>query len=92
MIVCGGYYYFWMHVLPKWKHYTIRSQVLDIDDNGANTHRLVRVPNAELDEWDATHDELGRLRRRTGNGVVSSDPTDEEREKGGSPSESVSKV
>lgn len=72
MIICGVYYYFWMHLLPKWRGYTIRSQVLDIDgDTGANTHRLVRVPNAELAEWDATHDELGRVRRRTTGGVLS---------------------
>lgn len=60
MALCGGYYYLWMHVLPRWGNYTIRSQVLLVDDNGANTHKLLRVPNSELAEWDATHDELGR--------------------------------
>ncbi|KAH7358968.1 high-affinity methionine permease [Plectosphaerella cucumerina] len=93
LIVCGGYYYFWMTLLPKWKNYTIRSQVLDVDgDSGANTHRLVRVPNAELAEWDAVHDEQGRLRRRNVNGVLSEDQPPEYEGKSASPSESISKV
>lgn len=58
--VCGAYYYFWMTLLPRWGNYTIVSQVLNVDDNGANTHRLLRIPNTELAEWNATHDELGR--------------------------------
>ena len=58
--VCGAYYYVWMDVLPRWGNYTIRSQVVNVDDNGANTHRLLRVPNAEVADWDANHDELGR--------------------------------
>jgi hypothetical protein len=49
-----------MGVLPRWGNYTIRSQVVNVDDNGANTHRLLRVPNAEVADWDANHDELGR--------------------------------
>jgi amino acid transporter len=58
--ICGAYYYVWMNVLPRWGNYTIRSQVVNVDDNGANTHRLLRVPNAEVADWDANHDELGR--------------------------------
>ncbi|EAT77829.1 hypothetical protein HBI56_192910 [Parastagonospora nodorum] len=61
--VCGAYYYIWMKVLPRWGNYAIRSQVVNVDDNGANTHRLLRVPNAEVAEWDANHDELGRALR-----------------------------
>lgn len=65
--VCGAYYYFWMHLLPRWGNYTIVTQVLNVDDNGANTHRLVRVPNNEVAEWEATHDELGReIRKKAG--------------------------
>ncbi|KAI1066354.1 hypothetical protein LB506_008506, partial [Fusarium annulatum] len=60
MAVCGIYYYVWMKVLPRWGNYSIRSQVISVDDNGANTHRLLRVPNSEVDQWDATHDDLGR--------------------------------
>ena len=70
IIVCALYYYFWMTLLPRWGGYKIRSQVINVDDNGANTHRLLRVPNAQLEEFDANHDELGRelTKRRPGSG------------------------
>ncbi|KAF1913065.1 amino acid permease-domain-containing protein [Ampelomyces quisqualis] len=61
--ICGAYYYIWMKVLPRWGNYAIRSQVINVGDNGANTHRLLRVPNAEVADWDASHDELGRALR-----------------------------
>ncbi|KAJ4016262.1 hypothetical protein NW752_003385 [Fusarium irregulare] len=60
MGVCGLYYYLWMKLIPRLRGYSIRSQVISVDDNGANTHRLLRVPNDQVVEWDATHDELGR--------------------------------
>lgn len=53
-----------MWVLPKWRGYRIRPEILDVSDNGANTHRLVRVPLPELAQWDAEHDDAGNLRRR----------------------------
>ena len=53
-----------MYLLPKWKGYRIRTEILEVDDNGANTNRLVQVPLAELEAWDAAHDEAGQLRRR----------------------------
>ena len=71
IFMCGVYYWVWMQLLPKVRHYSIRSEVIDVDDNGANTHRILRIPNAEVSEWDATHDELGRKllqRRRIGSG------------------------
>jgi hypothetical protein len=37
-----------MKVLPRWGQYAIRSQVVNVDDNGANTHKLVCVPNTEV--------------------------------------------
>jgi hypothetical protein len=37
--------------------------VVNVDDNGADPHRLVRVSNAEVTFWDASHDELGRAIR-----------------------------
>ncbi|KAJ4055801.1 hypothetical protein NW756_003058 [Fusarium oxysporum] len=61
MATCGIYYYLWMKVLPRWGNYSIRSQVISVDDNGANTHRLLRVPNSKVSEWDAAHDDLGRV-------------------------------
>jgi hypothetical protein len=60
MAICGIYYWIWMKVLPRWGNYSNRSQVISVDDNGANTHRLLRVPNSEVAEWDGTHDDLGR--------------------------------
>ncbi|KAI3580313.1 amino acid permease-domain-containing protein [Fusarium oxysporum f. sp. albedinis] len=47
MATCGIYYYLWMKVLPRWGNYGIRSQVISVDDNGANTHRLLRVRNSK---------------------------------------------
>lgn len=63
--MCYLYYYLWITLLPRWKGYRIRPEILDVDEgSGANTHRLVKVPLAELEEWDATHDDAGFLRRR----------------------------
>ena len=31
-------------------------------ENGATTHKLVNVPNAELANWDANHDVVGKQR------------------------------
>ncbi|RKK95170.1 hypothetical protein BFJ68_g14896 [Fusarium oxysporum] len=59
MATCGIYYYLWMKVLLRWGNYSIRSQVISVDDNGANTHRLLWVPNSKVSEWDAAHDDLG---------------------------------
>lgn len=65
--LCGLYYYVWMKLLPRLGNYSIRSEVIDVDDNGANTHRILRIPNSEVAEWDDTHDELGqKLRQRRG--------------------------
>jgi amino acid transporter len=64
IIACFVYYYFWMKLLPKWKGYEMRSEILDIDESGANSHRLVKVPKADVAEWDATHDDSGNLRQR----------------------------
>ncbi|KAI9151662.1 High-affinity methionine permease [Paramyrothecium foliicola] len=79
LIICGLYYYAWMHLLPKWGKYAIRSEVLDIDDNGANTHRLVKVPLAEVEQWDATHDDAGNLRRRHSAGDSPDEASNEEK-------------
>ncbi len=64
MIICGLYYVAWMYVIPKWRGYRIRTEVLEVDDNGANTHRIVKVPLQEIPDWDADHDESGNLRQR----------------------------
>jgi len=71
IIVCGLYYVAWIYAIPKWRGYRIRTEVLEVDNNGANTHRLVQVPLSDLATWDAEHDEAGNLRRRRGEGVDS---------------------
>lgn len=62
--VCGLYYYAWMKLIPQWRGYRIRTEILEVDENGANTNRLVKVPLADVAAWDAVHDEAGNLRRR----------------------------
>lgn len=65
LVVCGLYYIAWMYVLPRLGKYEVRPEILvDVDNRGATTHRLVRVPRAEVAEWDANHDEAGNLRQR----------------------------
>lgn len=58
LIVCGLYYVGWIYVLPKVRGYRIRQGVITLD-SGAKTHKLFKVPLAELATWDATHDALG---------------------------------
>jgi hypothetical protein len=70
-----------MFVIPKWKGYEIRTEILDVDENGANTHRLVKIPLEQLPEWDEEHDETGNLRRRRAGGAESP-RFDESAEKG----------
>jgi hypothetical protein len=59
LIGCGVYYYFWISVIPKWRGYRIRQEVLVLED-GATSHRVIKVPVSELEQWDATHDAVGR--------------------------------
>ncbi|KAI1190677.1 high-affinity methionine permease [Nemania serpens] len=64
ILLCAIYYVIWMYVVPRLGGYQLRPEVLHVDDHGAVTHQLVKVPLNELDEWDREHDEAGRLRRR----------------------------
>jgi hypothetical protein len=50
----------WVNVLPKYRGYAIRQEVL-ILDGGEATHKLVNVPTEQLPEWDRRHDISGRL-------------------------------
>ncbi|EGO55774.1 hypothetical protein NEUTE1DRAFT_47799 [Neurospora tetrasperma FGSC 2508] len=59
LIACAIYYYLWISVIPKLRRYRIRQEVLRLED-GAQSHRLVKVPVAKLADWDATHDAVGR--------------------------------
>ncbi|KKY19943.1 putative high affinity methionine permease [Phaeomoniella chlamydospora] len=58
IVICVIYYYVWVHALPKFKGYRLRQELLVLD-NGASSHRLVKVPVNELAEWDKTHDLAG---------------------------------
>ena len=60
IILCGIYYYLWIHGIPRWRGYRIRQETVSLADGGSLTHRLVQVPINQLDEWDRTHDPLGR--------------------------------
>lgn len=59
LILCGIYYWVWIFVLPKYRGYEIRQELLVLD-NGATTHKLHNIPLAELADWDAKHDVTGK--------------------------------
>ncbi|EON98435.1 putative high affinity methionine permease protein [Phaeoacremonium minimum UCRPA7] len=63
LVACGIYYSFWIYIIPKLKGYRVRQEVLFLE-NGAQSHRIIKVPIEKLPEWDRTHDAVGRLRRR----------------------------
>ncbi|KIM94016.1 hypothetical protein OIDMADRAFT_136507 [Oidiodendron maius Zn] len=58
--LCGIYHVLWVHILPYYGKYRIRQELVVLDDEVAKVHRLVKVPLAELQEWDADHDVLGQ--------------------------------
>lgn len=58
LLMCGLYYYVYIKVLPKWKKYELRQEVIQLGD-GAQTHHLVKIPYGDVDEWDRTHDVYG---------------------------------
>lgn len=47
-------------MLPKLKGYVIR-QVVEHHSDGAQNLKAIKVPEDEVAEWDATHDEFGVL-------------------------------
>ncbi|KAM3498017.1 hypothetical protein MY10362_008650 [Beauveria mimosiformis] len=64
VILCGLYYVAWMYVLPKWLGYRIRAETVTAESETTATHRLVKVPVAEVAQWDAEHTESGELQRQ----------------------------
>lgn len=58
LVLCGLYYFIWIVCYPKLKGFQWRQELLDLG-GGAQTHSLVKVPNSQVDEWDATHDANG---------------------------------
>lgn len=59
IVICGLYYVAWIYVLPRFGKYSIRQEIIVLED-GAQTHSLVKIPLSQLDEWEATHDAAGR--------------------------------
>jgi hypothetical protein len=49
-----------MYVLPHFGKYQVRQELIYLDGEGTNTHRLVRVPNDEVEAWDNAHDPTGK--------------------------------
>ncbi|KAJ5701687.1 hypothetical protein N7488_009235 [Penicillium malachiteum] len=72
---CIVYYYVWVWLIPKWGDYQLRQTILQ-EDNGAVAHVLVKIPNAEIESWDARYDTAGRL-RRVHRDTGTSSPSDE---------------
>ncbi|KZL85731.1 high-affinity methionine permease [Colletotrichum incanum] len=60
LLTCAIYYWLWAFLIPKWRGYKLRQELISLDD-GAQSNRLQKIPNAKVDEWDATHDSAGRL-------------------------------
>ncbi|TQN68468.1 High-affinity methionine permease [Colletotrichum shisoi] len=59
LLTCATYYWLWAFLLPKWKGYKLRQELISLDD-GAQSNELRKVPISEVGEWDATHDAAGR--------------------------------
>lgn len=60
ILACVVYYFVWVKLLPRWRGYALRQEVLQLD-GGAQTHHLVKVPVDQVAEWDSSHDSIGRL-------------------------------
>ncbi|TGO13437.1 hypothetical protein BTUL_0069g00030 [Botrytis tulipae] len=60
MGACILYHAFWIYILPYFGKYQIRQELIVIDGESSKAHRLIKVPNAELEAWDREHDALGR--------------------------------
>ena len=58
---CGVYYAIWVWVLPRIYDYSIRTETVVLEQDGAVTHRLLKIPNAKVQEWDRTHDDAGNI-------------------------------
>ncbi|UQC79639.1 high-affinity methionine permease [Colletotrichum lupini] len=60
LLICAAYYWLWASLLPKWRGYKLRQELVSFDD-GAQSNQLRKIPNADVSEWDSTHDASGRL-------------------------------
>ncbi|KAH7145905.1 high affinity methionine permease [Dactylonectria estremocensis] len=59
LVGCGIYHWIWTVGIPKLRGYQIRQEILEFED-GAQSQHLVKVPIAELEAWDSSHDHSGR--------------------------------
>jgi hypothetical protein len=73
LLLCVVYYVVWMYVLPYFGKYTIRQEIIFLDNEGTNTHRLVKIQNLEVAAWDAAHDPSGRTINESTNGAMNGD-------------------
>ncbi|KAF4835519.1 High-affinity methionine permease [Colletotrichum tropicale] len=64
LLACAAYYWFWAFLIPKWKGYKLRQELVSFED-GAQSNQLRKVPYADVAEWDATHDAAGRIINNT---------------------------
>lgn len=64
--VCGVYWWVWIHFLPGIRGYKIRQEL--VSDGDVSVHVLVKVPDGEVERWDATHDVLGNVVASDGGG------------------------
>ncbi|KAI8938449.1 hypothetical protein NX059_004341 [Plenodomus lindquistii] len=60
------YYFLWIKLLPKWGNYQVRTETLVSAQDGSVTHRLRKVKNDRVEEWDRTHDAAGNVTIETG--------------------------
>lgn len=61
LVGMGIYYYVWIKLLPRLGKYQIRTETLVSGQDGSVTHRLKKVRNELVEEWDRTHDEAGNV-------------------------------
>ncbi|OCF32482.1 high-affinity methionine permease [Kwoniella heveanensis BCC8398] len=59
VFACALYFVVWSKVFPKLGGYQLRQIVVALPD-GALTHKIIKVRNDEVDEWDSKHDPSGR--------------------------------
>lgn len=58
LIACGIYYWLWAFIIPKYRGYQLRQELVDLG-GGVQSNKLRKIPVSELEEWDATHDKAG---------------------------------
>lgn len=79
LLGCVIYYYLWVGIIPKLRGYRLRQEAVEYE-GGAQSHRLIKVPVAEVAQWDAAHDAVGRPLHR---GSYSGSANDADSEKVG---------